>query len=102
MAPVYVRTGVSEHGLRMSAVHVTARFAAEVNVKPERYPDVIVCAAGDGAEITTSEYAAPIARIEGSWACRYLPGHLVKLTVWWLEIAGMVAVEPFGYRVFLM
>ena len=31
VVPVYVRTGVSEHGLRMSAVQVTARFASEVN-----------------------------------------------------------------------
>ena len=57
---------------------------------------------GEGAEITTSEYAAPIARIEGSWACRYLPGHAVKLTVWWLDIAEMLATEPLGYRVALM
>ena len=44
VAPVYVRTGVSEHGLRMSAVHVTARFASEVNVKSGLAPEVIVCA----------------------------------------------------------
>ena len=52
-----------------------------------------------GAAITTSEYAEPSAVIEGTWACRYLPGQLVKLTVWWVEVAVRVATEPFGYRV---
>ena len=77
VVPVYVRTGVSEHGLRMSAVQVTARFAAEVNAKSGRSPDLIVCAAGEGAEITTSEYPPPVPRIEASSACRCLPGHEV-------------------------
>ena len=85
-----------------SAVHVTARLAPEVSVTSEREPDSKLRPGGDGAETTTSEYDAPSARIEASSACRYLPGHAVKLTVWWLEVAEMVATEPLGYRVALM
>ena len=86
----------------MSAVQLTARFVLEASATEPTEPRWTDCAGGEGAVITTSEYEAAKARIDASSACRYVPGQLVKLTIWWLDIAGSEAVTPFGYFVALM